>query len=139
MGFENKRKYLNMVFIATLITIFFGCKETVVPNEEFFKQNTDWLKFAPDYYDFIGISYNIDNNFTKLKYKTGFKNHIDYFKHVDSIANNNDWIINNTSVYCKVYRRKSDAYPAAKFNDMITINFDTISKEIIFDYKPDYE
>jgi hypothetical protein len=136
MRSENRSIAFGLIII---ISLFYSCNETIVPSEKFFKQDSDWQLFAPEYYDYVGISYNLDNNYTKLKFKTKLGNYSDYFDHVDSVASIKGWRINKISDLIKVYRKKSNNYPNAEFNDMITIEFDTLKKEIQFYYKPEYE
>lgn len=136
MRFVNN---LITALMVCIITIVCSCNETTVPTDQIFNQNPDWLIFAPDYIDFEGITFNIDNNYLKIKYKTRFENHIHYFKHVDSLAQLEMWRIDKVSDYKKIYRKISDAYPASDFNDMISITYNKITREIKFDYKPEYE
>lgn len=130
---------LMTIGLISLVRLFCSCNETIVPTDKIFEQNSDWLIFAPDYFDFKGISYNIDNNYLKVKYKTKLINQVHYFRHVDSLANLNMWRIDAESDFKKIYRKKSEAYPAANFNDMISITYDIVTKEIKFDYKPEYK
>ena len=58
---------------------------------------------------------------------------------MDSLAQLEMWRIDKVSDYKKIYRKISDAYPASDFNDMISITYNKITREIKFDYKPEYE
>jgi len=42
--------------LIIIILLFYSCKKTIVPSEKFFIQESDWQLFAPDYYDYVGIS-----------------------------------------------------------------------------------
>ena len=129
----------SIIFLTSslLIISIISC-DTVVPSEKILKQNPDWLIFAPDYYDFEGISFNLDNNKIYFKYKTRFEKSGNFFNYVDSIAILNEWRISKIGNLITEYRKKSNAYPAADFDEMVSLTFKSSSSEILFHYKPEY-
>ena len=127
----------TIIAVAGLMTV---CKftENVVPEESDLAKYPEFNPFLIGRRGFRGINYNFDSGIYSFAFPVSFETAEGYFSAVDRQAKQENWEIVSTENDRRVYRRKSNSYPAANHFDKVTLAYEAKIPEVVFIVESDY-
>lgn len=136
-------KVISIILVFTIIAVaglmtMCHFTENIVPEESELAKHPELNPFLIGRNGFRGINYNFDTGIYSFAFSVTFETTEDYFSAVDRQAKQENWEIVLTEDHKRVYRRKSNSYPAAKHFDKVTLAYDAKTPEVIFVVEPDY-
>lgn len=130
-----KKHFLNMAMVF-LICAISGCGETSVPRESDLERYPEFAPFLAGRTGFKGIEHQIDVGVYEFSFPTSLKPSTAYFAAVHDAVIPKGWELVTSETMRRTYRKKSDAYAAANFNERVTLEFDPNKAWVHFKIEP---
>ena len=127
----------SIIAVAGLMTVL-HFTENIVPKESELAKYPEFNSFLVGRNGYRGINHNLDTGYYSFAFPVTFETAEDYFLAVDKQARQENWEIILTENEKRVYRRKSNSYPAANHFDKVTLTYDAKIPEVVFIIEPDY-
>ncbi len=127
----------SIIALAGLVTVLHFTENTI-PKESNLAKYPKLNPFLIGRTGFRGINHNLDNNAYSFAFPVTFKTAENYFSEVDRQAEQESWETILMETDKRVYRRKSNSYPAATHFDKVSLIYDSKIPEVVLSIEPDY-
>jgi len=128
---------LIVVALIAGFTKFCYHLENIVPEESGLVRHPELQPFLVGRIGFRGIRYNFDSNFYSFAFPTSLSGEA-YFDAIHKGASREGWELVNLETFKRVYRRRSNAYPAARHYNKVTLAYNPEKSEVTFIEEEDY-
>jgi len=130
---------VSLIACSTLIGFLLSrFSDTVLPQEADLARYQELQIFLAGRTTFRGLFHDLDTNFYSFAFKTSLGLPKQFFDKVVVAAKHAGWRLQDCLEKSCSFRKKSDAYPAATHDDLVTLTLDSETNEIIFLMRPDY-
>lgn len=126
------------VLCAFVFAVRLACDETLVPEEAELERYPELQPFLAGRVGFTGGTSNLDTGLYSFSFPTECGSATLYFSSVSEAAARDGWRQRVIGPNRHVYVRRSEAYPAADFDDSIELRYDEETATVTLTCTRDY-